>query len=95
MARIMGQKLAEALGHSVVIDNRPGATGLIGMETVARAAPDGYTLVIVNVGHLMAALLRDASHDISKELLPVSLLASHAAAARSARRQAATSAESR
>ena len=76
VARIMGQKLTEALGHSIVIDNRPGATGLIGMETVARAAPDGYTLVIVNVGHLMAALLRDASHDISKELLPVSLLAS-------------------
>jgi tripartite-type tricarboxylate transporter receptor subunit TctC len=76
VARIMGQKLADAFGPSVVIDNRPGATGLIGMEIVGRAAPDGYTLLILNVGHLMAGLLRDASFDLTKELLPASLLAS-------------------
>jgi tripartite-type tricarboxylate transporter receptor subunit TctC len=76
VARIMGQNLAEALGQSVVIDNRPGATGLIGMETVARAAPDGYTFLIMNIGHLVAALLRDGSADITKDLLPTSNLAS-------------------
>jgi tripartite-type tricarboxylate transporter receptor subunit TctC len=76
VARLMGQKLTEALGQSVVIDNRPGATGLIGMEIVARSAPDGHTLLVINVGHLMAALLRDASFDITKDLMPISLLAS-------------------
>ena len=72
----MGQKLTEALGPSVVIDNRPGATGLIGMEIVGHAVPDGYTLLIINVGHQMAGLLRDASFDLTKDLLPTSLLAS-------------------
>jgi tripartite-type tricarboxylate transporter receptor subunit TctC len=76
VARIIGQKLGEAFGPSVVIDNRPGATGLIGMEIVGRGAPDGYTLLVLNVGHLMAGLLRDANFDLTKDLLPVSLLAS-------------------
>lgn len=76
VARIMGQKLSDALGQSMVIDNRPGATGLIGMETVARAVPDGYTLLVINVGHLIATLLREVSFDVTKDLLPVSLLAS-------------------
>ena len=76
VARIMGQKLTETLGQSIVIDNRPGATGLIGMETVARAVPDGYTLLVINVGHLIATLLREVSFDVTKDLLPTSLLAS-------------------
>ena len=76
VARIMGQKLAEILGQSVVIDNRPGATGLIGMEIVARALPDGYTFLIMNVGHLIAALLREGGSDITRDLLPASNLAS-------------------
>jgi tripartite-type tricarboxylate transporter receptor subunit TctC len=76
VARIMGQKLTEALGPSVVIDNRPGATGLIGIEIAGRAVPDGYTLLIINVGHLMAGLLRDANFELTKDLLPTSLLAS-------------------
>lgn len=76
VARIMGQKLAEVLGQSLVIDNRPGATGLIGMEIVSRAVPDGYTLLILNVGHMIAAMLRDVSFDVRKDLLATSLLAS-------------------
>jgi tripartite-type tricarboxylate transporter receptor subunit TctC len=75
VVRIVSQKLTEMMGQSVVIDNRPGATGLIGMETVARAVPDGYTLLVMNVGHLFAAMLREGG-DVTKELLPTSLLAS-------------------
>jgi tripartite-type tricarboxylate transporter receptor subunit TctC len=54
-ARIVGQKLTEAWGQSVIVDNRPGAGGLIGSEAVARAAPDGYTLLAANPGPLTIA----------------------------------------
>ena len=50
VARITGQKLAELWGQQVIIDNRPGADGNIGLEIVSRAAPDGYTLVMTNNG---------------------------------------------
>jgi tripartite-type tricarboxylate transporter receptor subunit TctC len=50
VARILGPRLTEAWGQAVVIDNRPGANGIIGSEMTARAAPDGYTLVMVAAG---------------------------------------------
>ena len=46
IARLVGQKLSETWGHVVVIDNRAGATGAIGSEIVARAQPDGYTILL-------------------------------------------------
>lgn len=75
-ARIFGQKLAELWGQSVVMDNRPGATGMIGMDAVARGNPDGYTLLIMNVGHLItAAISEKVPFDVGKDLLPVSIIA--------------------
>src|SRR4051794_12017827 len=47
-ARLFGQKLTEAWGQPVVIDNRAGASGMIGTEMAVKAAPDGYTLVLTN-----------------------------------------------
>jgi len=76
VARIFAQKLTEALGQTFVIDNRGGATGMIGMDIVANAVPDGYTLLVMNVGHLMSALTRDASYDMNRVYAPVTELGS-------------------
>ena len=53
VARILAQKLPEFLGQQVVIDNRPGAGGLIGTDTVAKASPDGYTLLTTSTPHVI------------------------------------------
>ena len=53
MARYVGGALSERLGKQVVVDNRPGAEGMIGTETVARANPDGYTLLMASTAFVM------------------------------------------
>ena len=75
-ARMFGQKLSEVWGQSVVMDNRPGATGMIGFDVVAHANPDGHTLLVMNIGHLItAALSEKLTFDVMKDLTPVSILA--------------------
>jgi tripartite-type tricarboxylate transporter receptor subunit TctC len=57
LARTVGQKLADAYGQQVVVDNRPGGGGVVGSVVVARAAPDGYTLSLIGTPHIVNALL--------------------------------------
>lgn len=75
-ARLVGGRLAEKFGHPVIVDNRTGATGNIAMEMTAKAAPDGYTFVVFNVGHLTSALLSRGSRiNAAQDFAPVSQIA--------------------
>ena len=77
LGRIVGQRLAEIYGQQVVVDNRPGAGGLIGSELTRNAAPDGYTLAMVGQPHLSNVLLReDKPYDPLKDFAAISLVAS-------------------
>src|SRR6476646_1107147 len=57
LARVLGQKLGEAWGQQIVVDNRPGAGGLIGGTAIAKANTDGYTIGLVGQPHITAILL--------------------------------------
>jgi tripartite-type tricarboxylate transporter receptor subunit TctC len=72
-ARIVGAKLAEQWGQQVVVENRPSANGIIGMEAAARAARDGYTLVICTVGDVAVspALFKTMPYDIERDFAPI------------------------
>jgi tripartite-type tricarboxylate transporter receptor subunit TctC len=78
-ARIIVKKLTENLGQSVVVENRPGAGGQISAQAVAKAAPDGYTIYLANVGvlavapHLVASLPYDPQRDFSPITMTVVL----------------------
>jgi tripartite-type tricarboxylate transporter receptor subunit TctC len=73
VARLVGAKMGEALGQTVVIDNRSGANGTIGSSLVARAAPDGYTLLAATAGtHVTAVhLLKNLPYDPVKDFTPI------------------------
>ncbi|MFA7556671.1 MAG: tripartite tricarboxylate transporter substrate binding protein, partial [Hydrogenophaga sp.] len=77
LARIVGQKLAETWGQPVVIENRAGAGGNLGMETVAQAAPDGYTLLMSYVATqaINGALYKKLPFDPAKDFVPVATVA--------------------
>jgi len=77
VARLVAQKLTEMLPQQVIVDNRPGASNIIGTELVARAAPDGYTIMIANSVHAInAGLIRKLPYDPIDDFAPVSLAAS-------------------
>src|SRR5215216_7758949 len=71
VARLLGAKLTESWGQQVVIDNRPGATGLIAAETLAKAAPDGYTLWLNTMTQLISTL-QAQRHMLGKDFAAVS-----------------------
>lgn len=71
--RLLGQKFTEAWGQQVVAENRPGAGGTIATEIVARAAPDGYTLLMVSMGHAITPALYKLSYDTIRDFAPISL----------------------
>jgi len=77
VARPLAQKLQEAWGQSVVIENKSGAGGTLGAEFAARAEPDGYTLLVTSAStHVIAPVLRpELRYDANKDFIPIALVA--------------------
>ena len=77
MARIVGERLNTAWGQPVVVENKPGAGGSIGIRDTARAEPDGYTFAVVSSGHAVNHVLyKDLGYDTLKDLSAVAMLGS-------------------
>jgi tripartite-type tricarboxylate transporter receptor subunit TctC len=76
LARLIGQKMTEAWGQPVVIDNKPGSSGNLGADLVAKAAPDGYTLALMDVGNLVISpALFKLPFNVVNDFAPVSMVA--------------------
>ncbi len=77
LGRLIGQKLSETLGQPVVVDNRPGANGNIGSDAVAKAAPDGYTLLLAADGTVVInpSLYTSLPFDVERDFAPISRVA--------------------
>ena len=80
IARVIAPKMSADLGQSVVVENKPGAGGVIGMQSVARAEPDGYTVFMGTMGNfsITPALVKDLPYDVAKDFAPVTEVASSA-----------------
>ena len=76
LTRMIGQKLTESWGQSVIADSRPGAAGIIGVELTVRAPADGYTLVLMDVGNLtiIPSVYRKVPFDMVRDLAPVGMV---------------------
>jgi len=77
IARVLGEKMSQILGQSIVIDNRGGAGGVLGTDLVAKAEPDGYTIAVTSAGALAisVSLQQKLPYDTLKDLAPVTLVA--------------------
>jgi len=77
LARALGPKITEALGQPVVVENKPGATGNLGADFVAKAAPDGYTLLLADIGSLAISpsVFAELPFDPVKDFTPVAMVA--------------------
>jgi tripartite-type tricarboxylate transporter receptor subunit TctC len=73
VGRLIAQKLTDALGQQVLVENRPGAGSVIGARYVAKSAPDGYTLLLMVTG---VSLNPSAGYDVAKDFAPIGLIAS-------------------
>ncbi|HLF38475.1 MAG TPA: tripartite tricarboxylate transporter substrate-binding protein, partial [Burkholderiales bacterium] len=75
-ARVVAQKIGASLGQQIVVDNRPGAGGIVASEIVAKAAPDGYTLLLLNNAHAVSmSLFKSLPYDTLRDFAPVSSIA--------------------
>ena len=73
--RFVAQKLSESLGQTVVVENRPGAGGMIGTDAAAKAAPDGYTVLAASGGAVtLNPLVQRAPYDPERDLAPVAMI---------------------
>ena len=76
LARILAVKMSEAIGQNVIVDNRPGASGIIGIEMTAKSPPDGYTIALVsNTISINPAIFKKVPYEFDKDLDAVSLIA--------------------
>ena len=77
LARVLAQKLGDALGQQIIADNRPGSSGTIGMDVAAKAVPDGYTLGVIGQPHLInAILLKDPPYRALEDVVAIAQIAS-------------------
>jgi tripartite-type tricarboxylate transporter receptor subunit TctC len=77
MGRLVAAKLTESMGQQVVVDNRPGASGIVGTDLAAKAAPDGYTVLVMSLTFTVNPSIRSKlPYDTEKDLVPVTLIAS-------------------
>jgi tripartite-type tricarboxylate transporter receptor subunit TctC len=77
LCRTIAQKLTESVKQQIIVENRPGANGIIGTEVAARSAPDGYTIVLIPSGHAVnASLHRKLPYDSIKDFTPITLVGS-------------------
>ena len=76
MGRLIAEKIGRELGQTVVIDNKPGAGGVLGSEFVAKSAADGYTMIVGNAGShgINAAIYTKLNYDVVKDFVPVALI---------------------
>jgi tripartite-type tricarboxylate transporter receptor subunit TctC len=75
LARTLGQKLGESLGQTFVVDNRPGAGSMVGTELAAKAAPDGYTLILSDMPHTInPSIHAKVPYDPVKDFTPITLI---------------------
>ena len=75
LGRVVAAKLTDNLGQQVIVDNRPGASGIVGSQIVAKAAPDGYTLLMVFPSHTVnPSLYPDIPYDTAKAFAPITMV---------------------
>jgi tripartite-type tricarboxylate transporter receptor subunit TctC len=77
IGRIVAQKLSESLGQQIIVENRGGATGMLGAELAAKAAPDGYTIMMAHIAaiSILPSLYARMSYDSAKDFAPITLAA--------------------